>query len=219
MSLSATEENYLKSIYTLSAFSNEAVSTNAVAERLQNSAASVTDMIKRLAAKGLVEHIPYRGVKLRREGRLKALFLLRKHRLWECFLHDKLNFPWDELHDIAEQLEHIQSPSLVDRLDEFLGYPKFDPHGEPIPDGDGRTSEQDTIALNQAPNNKSLIVKSVVDEVELLKYLTELDIGISSEFRIDKKIPFDNSILIQKSDGRKLNISHKAAERIFIQIK
>ena len=218
MRLSHTEENYLKCIYMLTENQSTPVSTNALAEKLENSAASVTDMIKKLAQKELVEHIPYRGVKLRGEGKSTAVFLMRKHRLWECFLHDKLGFSWDELHDIAEELEHIHSPTLVDRLDTFLGYPKFDPHGEPIPDKTGHTSDLETIPLYQAPLNKQLIVKSVTDESSLLKYLTDLDIGIGSDLIIEKKIAFDDSLSIRNNKGEKSTISLKAAEQIFIQL-
>ena len=218
MQLSPTEENYLKCIYTLSDNGEELVSTNAVAERLQNSAASVTDMVKKLANKQLVDHVPYRGIRLQKIGKQTAIFLLRKHRLWECFLHDNLGYSWDELHDIAEQLEHIQSTSLIDRLDEYLGFPKFDPHGEPIPDQQGNTAEQETISLFQAPINKNLIVKSVTDEPAFLKYLTELKISIGSIIHIDKRISFDDSLLIT-SENQQLNISQKAAERLFVQIQ
>ncbi len=216
--LSPTEENYLKCIYTLSGDSQDTVSTNAIAERLQNSAASVTDMVKKLASKGLVEHIPYRGIKLRKDGIKTAIFLLRKHRLWECFLYNQLHFSWDELHDIAEQLEHIQSTALINRLDEFLKFPKFDPHGDPIPDKNGRTAREATITLLQAPIQKDLVVKTVADEAGFLKYLTEINITIGSMLRIDRKVTFDDSLVISTSNQQNLTISQKAAERIFVQI-
>jgi DtxR family Mn-dependent transcriptional regulator len=219
MTLSTTEENYLKCIFVLTSDSSEAVSTNAIAERLENSAASVTDMVKKLAGKGLVEHIPYRGIKLRKTGKKTALLLLRKHRLWECFLHHKLGFSWDALHHIAEQLEHIQSEELIDRLDEFLGFPKFDPHGEPIPDKNGKTPEENTISLAQAPMKKTLVVKSVVDDISLLKYLTEINIGIGSTLTIDRKVAYDDSLVVNTFDNQKLTISYKAADRVFVQIK
>jgi len=219
MSLSSTEENYLKCIYSLRENQETAVTTNAIAEKLKNSAASVTDMIKKLAAKNLVEHIPYRGIKLKKNGEQTALFLLRKHRLWESFLHNKLGFSWDELHDIAEQLEHIDSVELIERLDAFLDFPKFDPHGEPIPDQYGQTTEEDTIALSQAPMNKEILVKSVTDRADLLRYLTEMNIQIHSTLKILRKIAFDDSIVVTNEEGNKLTISRRVADSIFIQIK
>lgn len=219
MSLSTTEENYLKCIYTLATDSIQYISTNSIALRLDNSAASVTDMVKKLAAKGLVEHVPYHGIKLLDVGEKTALLLLRKHRLWECFLHHKLGFSWDALHVIAEQLEHIQSEELIEKLDDFLGYPKFDPHGDPIPDKNGVISEEDSILLALAPMNKTLVVKSVIDEMALLKYLTEINIGIGSIITVNRKVSFDESLNISTSDNKNLTISQKAADRIFVQIK
>ncbi len=214
---SRTEENYLKCIYVLSEH-HETVSTNAIADKLQNSAASVTDMVKKLAAKDLVEHIPYRGIKLRDDGRNEAIFLLRKHRLWECFLHNELGFSWDELHDIAEELEHIRSTSLIDRLDAYLGFPKFDPHGEPIPDKNGFSVKHKSIALIEAPLNKNLIVMSVLDESDLLLYLTELKIGIGTNLKINKKVKYDGSLIISTSELNQTTVGQKVAEGIFVQI-
>ena len=217
MNLSVTEENYLKSIYTLSLSGNGQVSTNAIAAHLENSPASVTDMVKKLASKGLVEHIPYRGISLNETGRRIAIFLIRKHRLWECFLFNKLGFGWEELHDMAEQLEHIRSSALVNRLEEFLGFPKFDPHGDPIPDREGNTAIESTINLNQAPTQKNLLVKSVADESGFLQYLTEIGISIGTEIRIDRRIAFDDTLkLIINNQER--SVSPKVAERIFVKI-
>ncbi|RZK18012.1 MAG: metal-dependent transcriptional regulator, partial [Pedobacter sp.] len=134
---SFTEENYLKIIYHLSETSNS-VQTNAIAEQMQTKPASVTDMIKKLADKGFVDYVKYQGVTLTDKGKNAAIDIVRKHRLWEVFLVDKLNFKWDEVHDVAEELEHIKSETLIGRLDEFLGFPKSDPHGDPIPDKNGR---------------------------------------------------------------------------------
>ena len=130
---SFTEENYLKIIYHLSNQSNP-VETNAIAEKIQTKAASVTDMLKKLADKGLLNYVKYQGVTLTAIGNLTAINIVRKHRLWEVFLVNKLNFKWDEVHEVAEELEHIKSKLLVERLDKFLGHPKVDPHGDPIPD-------------------------------------------------------------------------------------
>lgn len=218
MNLSTTEENYLKCIYVLGDGSSNVVSTNSIAERLNNSAASVTDMIKKLANKNLVEHIPYHGIRLKEDGERTALILLRKHRLWECFLHDNLGFSWDELHPIAEQLEHIDSVELIDRLDAFLDFPKFDPHGDPIPDKEGNTATEKTISLARAPVNKSLVVKAVTDRADLLRYLTEINVQINSKLTIEKKIAFDDSLVISDEGQQKLTISKRAAESIFVQL-
>ena len=136
------EENYLKAIYNLSGREIDGVSTNSLAKLMQTKASSVTDMIKKLAHKKLVDHARYQGVKLTAKGEGIALNVVRKHRLWEYFLVEKLDFPWDEVHDIAEQLEHVSSKQLTNKLDQFLGHPKKDPHGDPIPDVNGKVSAQ-----------------------------------------------------------------------------
>ena len=140
--LSLTEENYLKAIYHLSKGGKIAVSTNALAETMNNKAASVTDMIKKLSTKEVIAYEKYKGVNVSKKGKLEALTVIRKHRLWETFLVDKLGFSWDEVHDVAEQLEHIKSPLLIEKLDAFLGYPSVDPHGHPIPDSKGKIKLQ-----------------------------------------------------------------------------
>ena len=134
---SLSEENYLKSIYHLEAIHGKGISTNSIAKKLETKASSVTDMIKKLAEKEVLVYKKYQGVSLKTLGRKEAITIVRKHRLWEVFLVDKLNFSWDEVHDVAEQLEHIKSPKLIDELDVFLGFPKMDPHGDPIPDKEG----------------------------------------------------------------------------------
>ena len=138
MTVSTTEENYLKAIYKISERNNNLASTSAISAELNTTAASVTDMLKKLSNKALINYQKYRGVSLTKEGGSLATALIRKHRLWEVFLVDKLHFSWDEVHDIAEELEHINSAALIERLDAFLEYPKFDPHGEPIPNKDGK---------------------------------------------------------------------------------
>lgn len=139
---SLTEENYIKAIYKLCEKSADAVSTNAIAEKMHTKAASVSDMLKKLSKKKLINYRKYQGVTLTAKGEKLALAIVRKHRLWELFLVQKLNFKWDEVHDIAEQLEHIQSDELVKRIDKFLDHPKFDPHGDPIPDVNGKLHPQ-----------------------------------------------------------------------------
>ena len=143
--LSHTEENYLKEIYTLEEACQKEVSTNAIAEKMQTKASSVTDMLQKLSSKELVHYKKYKGTRLSEKGKTKAIVIIRKHRLWETFLVEKLNFLWDEVHDIAEQLEHIKSEKLTNSLDAFLGYPTIDPHGDPIPNGNGKIIKVDSF--------------------------------------------------------------------------
>ncbi|MGB5928452.1 MAG: metal-dependent transcriptional regulator, partial [Cyclobacteriaceae bacterium] len=146
---SLAEENYLKAIYHLSTEDEGNVSTNAISETLNTKPASVSDMLRKLSGKELVSYRKYQGVSLTPSGRKVALQVIRKHRLWEVFLVDKLNFNWDEVHDVAEQLEHIQSPLLIHQLDEFLGHPAYDPHGDPIPDENGGFPEKEQSPLSE----------------------------------------------------------------------
>jgi DtxR family Mn-dependent transcriptional regulator len=205
----STEENYLKAIYSLAvavergvdadiATSEGAVATNAIANRLSTSPASVTDMIKRLNDKGLVTHVPYRGVTLTPAGRSLALQTIRKHRLWETFLVEKLNFAWHEVHDTAEQLEHIDSPELVARLDAFLGHPKFDPHGDPIPGPNGEMQTRPTVRLSALPIGMRAEVASVsLTTPEYLRYLDRLGLRIGVVLSVVEQIAFDQSRLIR----------------------
>jgi len=147
--MTIAEENYLKAIYKLSNRDVSAVSTNRIAHEMSTSAASVTDMVKRLAEKNMVGYEKYKGVKLTENGLEKAKSMIRNHRLWEVFLVEKLNFGWDEIHDLAEELEHIGSVELIARLDNFLGNPKFDPHGDPIPDAKGKMLLRSQVLLSQ----------------------------------------------------------------------
>ena len=146
--LSQAEENYLKAIYKISRQSGTLVSNNSISVEMNTSAASVTDMINRLSQKELIHYQKRKGVRLTDLGELTAIHLVRKHRLWETFLVEKLNFTWDEVHELAEQLEHIQSRELINRLDEFLDFPKYDPHGDPIPDENGRITERQQVLLS-----------------------------------------------------------------------
>ena len=144
---SNTIENYLKAIYKISEKEQKTVSTSAISNEMNTTSASVTDMLKRLSYKELINYKKYRGVTLTKEGNRIATNLIRKHRLWEVFLLKHLNFRWHEVHDIAEELEHIDSDDLIERLDGFLGHPKFDPHGDPIPNKDGKITLRSQIPL------------------------------------------------------------------------
>lgn len=215
--LSFTEENYLKTIYRLSESGSKSVLTNEIAESMNTKAASVTDMVKKLSAKDLISYEPYYGVKITRQGKLSALTIIRKHRLWETFLVEKLQFNWDEVHDVAEQLEHIQSPLLIEKLDEFLGYPTTDPHGHPIPDKNGKIQSVRQIALADAVVNKKAIVKSVTDgSPSFLQYLSKIGVYIGATIAILEKIEFDGSLEVLIDNKRKVFISRDAAQNLLV---
>lgn len=161
--LTSSEENYLKEIYHLSINIGDEINTNAIASRTDTKPSSVTDMLKKLAEKQFVNYVKYQGVSLTEKGRVKAIMVIRKHRLWEVFLMDKLGFDWGDVHEIAEQLEHINSTPLIDKLDEFLGFPKKDPHGDPIPDQYGRFYDEDKMLLSQSTIGENVILIGVKD--------------------------------------------------------
>jgi len=214
---SFTEENYLKVIYHLSLQSDGAVQTNSIAEGMQTKPASVSDMIKRLADKQMVDYIKYQGVTLTARGKTAAVNVIRKHRLWEVFLVDKLSFKWDEVHDIAEQLEHVNSSLLVERLDEYLGFPKKDPHGDPIPDKDGNFEEMSVIKLNKlSPGNKGLIIGVSEHSSPFLKYLEKVGLTLGKEIEITEIIDFDGSVELQTTN-KKITISREVAKHILIK--
>lgn len=214
---SQSEENYLKAIYSLEREFGNAVSTNLIAEMLKTKASSVTDMIKKLSQKELVNYEKYKGVTLSESGKKIALSIIRKHRLWETFLVNKLNFNWDEVHDIAEQLEHIKSQELVNRLDEFLEFPSNDPHGDPIPDKDGNIIYKQKSLLSNFEHNKKCIVVGVKDSSsKFLKFLEKIEIKLGSKITILSSEEYDNSLLIN-IENREINISNQTAKNIFIK--
>ena len=195
------------------------VSTNAIAQEINTKASSVTDMIKKLTEKKLVTYEKYQGVELTKKGRKIATNIVRKHRLWETFLVKKLNFNWEEVHEVAEQLEHIKSKKLVELLDKFLDHPKFDPHGDPIPNKDGKFPSSDSIPLNQLLVNEEGIVLGVLqDKSSFLQYLNKIKISIGIEIRIIEKIDFDNSLEIYL-DNKSVHISTEVAKNILIKRK
>lgn len=218
MKLSLTEEDYLKAIYYLSENNpDRGISTNEIARRIDISAASVSDMLKKLNQKKLLHHIKYQGVTLTELGREFALHLIRKHRLWETFLVEKLNFTWDEVHEIAEQLEHIQSKTLVERLDAFLGYPAFDPHGDPIPNAKGEIINQKRVHLKNAPFQEVLEVVAVEENTpQFLKYLNKINIQIGTQLKVLDCIEFDNSLEIEINQQQILMVSKEVAENIYV---
>ncbi|MFT6055666.1 MAG: DtxR family Mn-dependent transcriptional regulator, partial [Roseivirga sp.] len=193
--LSFVEENYLKAIYHLSESGKRSVNTNTLAEEMKTAPASVSDMVKRLSQKKMVQYQKYKGVNVSEEGKIKALHVIRKHRLWEVFLVDKLSFHWDQVHEVAEQLEHIKSPLLIKRLDEFLGFPKYDPHGDPIPDEDGKLTEKRKDPISELDLNILGIVVGVNDSSSsFLKYLDKVGISIGSKIEIKDRMEFDGSV-------------------------
>jgi len=218
--ISLTEENYLKAIFHLSEDGIKPVLTNDLAAKMSTKAASVTDMVKRLAGKGLVAYEKYYGVEITKSGKAEALKIIRKHRLWEKFLVDKLNFSWDEVHEVAEQLEHIQSPLLIEKLDEFLGFPKSDPHGEPIPDKNGVMSEVNQVPLSQtAPRRKATLMAVKNDSPAFLKYLSKLGMRLGSKISIVNKTEFDGSQEILIDGKKKVFISRDAADNLLVEGK
>jgi len=201
MIITLTEENYLKAIFHLSQKSEGEVSTNAIAEQIDAKASSVTDMLKKLAEKNLITYIKYKGVKLTENGRFTAVDIVRKHRLWEVFLVDKLKFSWDEVHDIAEQLEHIKSPELINQLDAFLDFPTHDPHGDPIPNKEGEIVKTNKIMLSKATINTHYACVGVLDSSsDFLKYLDKHKIGIGTVILVVDKEDFDQSMTITIGD-------------------
>ena len=216
--ITLAEENYLKAILSISLNEDGKVSTNAIANEISTSAASVSDMLKKLQEKKLIKYEKYKGVELSESGQSKAINILRKHRLWETFLVNKLGFNWSEVHEVAEQLEHIQSAELIDRLDIFLEHPKFDPHGEPIPTKEGKIPSTNTTPLNELQvNTKGKIMGVSLDEKDFLDYLTKLDITIGTEITLLEKINFDKSLSI-KIANTKQHISNDVAKHLLIKI-
>ena len=216
--LSLAEENYLKAIYHLSAGGSKAVLTNEIAEVMKTKAASVTDMIKKLSSKRFILYERYYGVKVTKQGKSEALMLIRKHRLWETFLVQKLNFSWDEVHEIAEQLEHIQCPLLIQRLDEYLGFPMADPHGEPIPDKNGKVPIQLQRSLHESlPGYTGCIIAVKDDDSGLLKYLLKIGAIPGKRIRVMSKEEYDGSIVIE-IEGKRTSISKMVSENILVGV-
>ncbi|CAM1334535.1 metal-dependent transcriptional regulator [Tenacibaculum aestuariivivum] len=216
---SQSEENYIKTIYHLALLSDKGISTNAIANMLATKASSVTDMIKKLSDKEVVIYKKYQGVTLTNFGKKTAANIIRKHRLWEVFLVEKLNFSWDEVHEVAEQLEHIQSPKLIDELDAFLGHPKTDPHGDPIPDKEGNLPQIQKSLLSTLNKTEQGVCVGVNDtSSEFLRFLDKQEIGLGQHIEVLDKEPFDDSFLVKIND-KEMTISNKVANNIYIQKK
>ena len=212
---SFTEENYLKAIYKLIELIGDVVSTNAIAEKMNTKAASVTDMLKKLSDKKLINYQKYQGVTLTSKGEKVALTIIRKHRLWEMFLVEKLDFKWDEVHDVAEQLEHINSDKLIEQIDKFLNYPKVDPHGDPIPDAKGKLNIPKSYLLSKFSKNDLCVMTGVVDHsTAFLQYLDKSGIALGNEIKIKDIIEFDRSLQITVNKGTPIFISNDVAKNI-----
>ena len=218
MSFTITEENYIKAIFHLQQ-GEGTVSTNELAAELHTKAASVTDMLKKLKTKKLLSYERYKGVRLSAEGKKLALAIVRKHRLWEYFLVNTLQFGWDEVHEVAEELEHVSSKKLVEKLDVFLGHPKFDPHGDPIPDSHGKMAVQQQVNLIDLPINKAAEVSSVGSQsTELLELLKHKHIGIGTKLEVKRKFSFDHSIEIKLKNQNPFTISQQLAQALFVKL-
>lgn len=218
--LTQSEENYIKAIYHLEKMLKGSVGTNDLANQMKTKASSVTDMVRRLADKSLILYEKYKGCELTKEGKEIAKKTIRKHRLWETFLFDKLNFGWDEVHEIAEQLEHVKSTKLTDKLEEFLNFPKFDPHGDPIPNRNGQIIDRkETAKLSDLIEGKDAQVIGVSDSsVSFLRFLDKNDIQLGAKIQIKERFGFDNSAEVLLN-GRTLNLSIDALSKITVQIK
>jgi DtxR family Mn-dependent transcriptional regulator len=215
---SFTEENYLKIIYHLSQNNIGAIQTNAIAEKMQTKAASVTDMIKKLADKKLINYKKYQGVTLTPSGKSAAINIVRKHRLWEVFLVEKLNFKWDQVHDIAEDLEHIQSIELIEKLDEFLGFPKSDPHGDPIPDKNGEFDTIPFTKLNKLQKTEHGLIMGVSEHSSnFLKHLEKLGLTLGKKIAITDINDFDGSVELVV-EQKKISVSREVAKHILIKV-
>jgi len=216
--ITLTEENYIKSIYHLGKLGTTTVGTNAIAKDMKTKASSVTDMVKKLSEKGYANYKKYRGVSLTERGKTAAINVVRKHRLWEVFLAEKLNFSWDEIHEVAEQLEHIKSKKLIRELDAFLGFPTHDPHGDPIPDETGKIKNIDKILLSEAKVNDNCTFVGVKDSSTIfLQYLDKNNIALGTSLKVLHHEPFDNSITLQNEENS-IVISEKIANNLFVRV-
>ena len=215
--LSSTEENYLKAIYHLSDGGKKSVSTNDIAAEIKTKAASVSDMLRKLGEKEVIEYRKYYGLQITESGKRYALQTIRKHRLWEVFLVEKLNFAWDEVHEVAEQLEHIQSPLLIQRLDAYLNFPKFDPHGDPIPDEFGDVRSRPRVQLNEMEVNQTGQIVAVKDSsAAFLRYLDKVGAYIGARIKVLDKVEFDGSLEILVDQKKTLFMSKDVASNILV---
>lgn len=217
MKYSSSRENYLKAIFHLQE-EEGTVSTTQLATYLHTKPASVTDMLKKLKTQKLLQYEKYRGFRLSVEGRKVAVQIIRKHRLWEYFLVHKLDFGWDEVHEIAEELEHISSQKLIDRLDAYLDFPKADPHGDPIPDSQGKITITRQVDLLHLPSHVPAEVSAIGDQSgEMLELLNHRNIQLGSKLEVKKKFAFDNSVELKLKNHPPMTVSEHVAKNIFVK--
>lgn len=216
--LTYTEENYIKAIYHLSV-DNKTVRTNAISEVMKTKPASVSDMLKKLSDKSYIHYEKYQGVSLTKKGKIEALQVVRKHRLWEVFLVEKLQFNWDEVHEIAEQLEHIQSKLLIERLDGFLGFPSSDPHGDPIPNAKGEIPVLKQVPLSEVEIGSNCKVLGMKEHsTAFLQYLDKLGLNIGTSLKVMDRIVFDASMELKVNDKKTTVVSYEVAKNILVSL-
>jgi len=214
-----SEENYLKAIYKLSDNCKKIVFPKSIASYLNNKPSSITDMLKRLSKKKLVDYKKYKGVRLTKEGKKKSLEIIRKHRLWELFLLKHLNFSWDKIHEVAEQLEHIKSPLLVHRLDEFLKFPTRDPHGDPIPNQNGTIRPEIKKTLSTVKAGEICEVASIKNvSVDFLNYLDEINVKLDTKIKVVKKFEYDRSMALKLDKNNEIIISEKVSNNLSVKL-
>ncbi|MBI4429771.1 MAG: metal-dependent transcriptional regulator [Ignavibacteriales bacterium] len=211
-------EDYLKNIYKIQS-SEGKVSTTLLSQKLRISPASVTEMLKKLADEGIVSHTPYKGVQLTKEGRRRALQIIRRHRLWEAFLVEVLKYDWHEIDEEAEKLEHIASERLERRIDEILGYPSTDPHGDAIPTKEGKLqSRQDRVLADVEPGGSATVRRVSDANPDILRYMSKLGIALNTKIKVKEKIEFDGSLRVDVG-AKEQFISAKLAQHIFVEMK
>jgi DtxR family transcriptional regulator, Mn-dependent transcriptional regulator len=217
LNFTTSEENYIKAIFHLQQ-GRQPVSTNALASSLDTRPASVTDMMKKLRAKKLLHYRAYKGFRLNKQGMKAALAIIRRHRLWEFFLAKKLRFAWDEVHELAEQLEHVSGAKLIDKLDAYLGYPDHDPHGDPIPDKKGKLKSSPTLPLDKIRVNRPATVCQVADQsMPILDLLKHKKIRIGSRITVKRKFDFDHSLEVKMNARPSFNISEQLGKKILVR--
>jgi DtxR family Mn-dependent transcriptional regulator len=218
VALSFTEENYIKCVYYLQHENDSAdVSVNEIAERMSTRPATVTDMMRKLSEKKLIHYEKYKRTFLSKSGNNIAIQIIRKHRLWEVFLHQKLNFSWDEVHEIAEELEHIRSAKLIERLDEFLDFPQFDPHGDPIPNAAGEIKPASNLTLSQCKQGATLQLVAVKDtSAAFLQHLERFGLYIGVALVIEEHLPFDHSVMVRIENAAPVMLSNKISVALLV---
>jgi DtxR family Mn-dependent transcriptional regulator len=214
---SHTEENYLKAIFKLQQGREGGVGTNEISELMQTRPASVTDMLRKLAQKELLFYERYKGVELTEKGKLAAIMVVRKHRLWECFLVNSLQYKWDEVHVIAEQLEHVQAEDLIDRLDDFLGNPTHDPHGDPIPTRAGSFRPDKMISLSEAAVHQQVVLSGVTEHsTQFLQYLGRLGLGLGTVITVEDRNEYDQSMWVKINNENPITISREISRSLLV---